>query len=144
MTDLVNVDLRRGSFVVSSYSATTAGFDVMNGWFVALGEDAADEALGEAVLTALSHCESDVPVPPRESNPIAPLLQSIGAKDWAEYAKGVKAVSVRASDELRIVPTENRGRDGFVEISDETASVAATASAAELGRAVRDALTRAR
>jgi hypothetical protein len=144
MIDLVNVDLRRGSLVVSSYSTTTAGFEVMNGWFVSLGGDVTDEALGGAVREALSHCRHDVPVPPRDSNPIAPLLEGVGVKSWAQYAKDVKAVSVRSNDTLTIVPTENRGRDGFVEISDKTIPLAAGASAAELGKAVRNALAQAR
>jgi hypothetical protein len=145
MTDLVNVDSRRGSLVVSSYSTTTAGFRVMNGWFVSLDDDVTDGDLGEAVLEALAHCRGGVPVPPRDSNPLRPLLDGVGVRNWAEYATDAKAVSVRSGDNLQVVPTENRGsRDGFVEIPDKTLRIPPPVTAAELGKAVRDVLAHAR
>jgi hypothetical protein len=141
---MASVEERAGSLVISSYSKTVAGFETMNGWFVAIDSDSDDAVVGEAVFNALGRSERVVPTPPVDSNPLAPLLKSLGVSSWRQYVKGVRSVSVYRDDKIEIVPCENRGsKEGFVEITDDAVKLSEP-TAAELGQAVRDALALAK
>ena len=139
-----HVDLRQDLLIVASYSKTVAGFWVMNGWFRTLSASSNNSLLGDAVLDALDRSASDVPTPPREARPDAPILAALGIKTTRKYEQGTKSVGVKsAAGEIEIKPTENRGRDGFVEISDIVLQVPGR-DPDHVGRVVREGLEQAR
>jgi hypothetical protein len=144
MKRLAQIDLRGDEMIVLSYSRTKPGFWVMNGKYVRLRANVADDDLGRAVERALSATEHDIP-PPSQDDPLpaAPVLKELGLKSYSSYMKGVRSVQVeRENSNVSVVPTRNEGsHGGFVELLDQTEQLESPTSR-KLGAAVRRALAR--
>lgn len=146
ITQSAGVDERVGKLIVTSYSQTTRGLWIASGpcFFDA---DTDDDRLGNAIHHALSHSEVGVPHPSRDE--LAQLqrewLQALKVRSVNAYMKGTRSVALHTHDDERIAvtPTENRGRDGFVEIEDAMEFLANDCAPVELAAAVRAALGRA-
>lgn len=141
---LASVDLRNGEYLVSTYSTTADGFDVMEGLPARLPGTALAGELGQAVIDALVRSREDIPTPGDLRNVTHPLLDMIGVRDYTSYARGVRQVSV-IEDENRITvtPTHNGGRSaGFTPKAEQAVEVLYR-SPGRVGEAVVEALEHA-
>jgi hypothetical protein len=140
----VNVYKRESELIVASYSKTTAGLWVMNGWLRQLRRDADDEALGVAIMSALDASENDVDVPVVDPNPDAPLLRMLGLRSYGVFMVGTQCVRVnRDGGTIQITPKRNGGgRNGFTELADRAERLE-TPVAQRIGTAARDGLQKA-
>lgn len=141
---LVSVDLRKGEYIVQSYSLCKAGYFIGNVKFERLAETVSDGELGEAVLRAKERSVKGVPNPaPREPLPsLVHLLEELGVRTYAQYVKGTKDVGVEffSGGIVDIAPHRNAGgKDGFVPIADARGTWN-NPDAEELGKAVRAGL----
>ncbi|WP_326557256.1 hypothetical protein [Micromonospora sp. NBC_01796] len=145
MTRLAALDLRRGRYVAYSSSLTTDGLWIANGVFDLLDEPADDRELGAAVRRMLDASRTGVPTPDLRGGPtpFAPLLDALGLRSWATYAKGTRHVDIEwDSDELLVSPTRNGGaREGFVGLGEHAVRLTDPGDD-ELGRTLRGALDR--
>jgi len=140
----VNVYKRESELIVASYSTTTAGFWVMNGWLRQVRAEADDGDLGAAIMSALDASENDIDMPAPTSNPDAPLLKMLGLRSYGAFMIGTQCVRVtRDGGAMQIPPKRNGGgRDGFTELTDRTERLE-TPTAQRIGTAVRDGLQKA-
>lgn len=140
----MNIYKRESELIVASYSKTTAGLWVMNGWLRQLHQEADDEGLGETILSALDASENDTAVSVPDPNPDAPLLKMLGLRSYGVFMVGTQCVRVsRDGDTTQVTPKHNKGgQNGFTELTDRTARLE-TATAQQIGTAVRDGLQKA-
>lgn len=143
VTEMVNVDLRRGEWFIASYSKTIPGFWVMNGWLRRLGSETSDEVIGAAVEEGFKASETGVEAPGRDANPAAPLLEMVGLRSFGAYMRGTRSVGImRDGESVTIEPMRNEGsRGGFTPLPDRAELIQRPARV-ELGKAVRDAIAR--
>lgn len=145
MTRLAALDLRKGRYVAHSSSLTVDGMWINNGAFVLLDEPADDRELGAAVCRMLDASRTGVPTPDLRGGPsaFAPILDALGLRSWATYAKGTRHVDVEGdADVVLVSPTRNGGgREGFVGLTEHTVRLTAPGDE-ELGAALRAALDR--
>jgi hypothetical protein len=136
------IDQRGQAFLVSSYSRTSDGFSIMNGFVRRMPLRSTDAELGEAIFEALAHSQIDIPTPPREAPvPWHAIRNGLGIGSEKEYMKGTISVSVdRSERKFVLTPTRNGGTsEGFVPIV-EAARSFESPSTDELGGAARAAL----
>ncbi|WP_405109494.1 hypothetical protein OG559_28650 [Micromonospora sp. NBC_01405] len=145
MTRLAALDLRRGRYVAHSSSLTTDGLWIANGVFDVLDGPADDRALGAAVHRMLDASRTGVPTPDLRGgpSPFAPVLDALGLRSYATYAKGTRQVDVeRDADAVLVSPTRNGGaREGFVGLTEHAVRLTDPGDE-ELGAALRAALDR--
>ncbi|WP_320069112.1 hypothetical protein [Micromonospora sp. RTGN7] len=145
MTRLAALDLRRGRYVAYSSSLSTDGMWIANGLFDLLDEPADDRTLGAAVRRMLDGSRAGVPTPdPRGGpSPFAPVLDALGLRSYATYAKGTRHVGVeRDADTVLVSPSQNGGaRVGFVGLTEYAVRLTDPGDE-ELGGALRAALDR--
>ncbi|MFC0005791.1 hypothetical protein [Micromonospora siamensis] len=144
MTRLAGLDLRRGRHVVHSSSLTVDGLWIANGVFELLDDSPGDKELGAAVRRMLDASRDGVPTPDLRGGPslFAPVLDALGLRSWATYAKGAVHVDVEQDGEdVLVSPTRNGGREGFVGLTEQSVRLAAPDDE-ELGVALRAALGR--
>ncbi|QDY07875.1 hypothetical protein FJK98_12435 [Micromonospora sp. HM134] len=144
MTRLAALDLRRGRYVAYSSSLCTDGMWIANGVFDILDTSTGDRELGAAMRRMLDASRTGVPTPDlRVASPLAPVLDALGARSYAIYAKGTRHVGVECdADVVLVSPTRNGGaREGFVELTEHTVRLT-TPDDEELGEALRGALDR--
>ncbi len=141
-------DLGNG-FLSHSYAKTEAGF-----WLAAepaqlLAQDATDEAIGTALLKALTRKQPVRATPSRNDylDIGDPLLTSVGLRSWTDVQRRAKMCAVEIRGEgLRFVPTVNERRDGaraFYDLEDQ-ALECSEAMPGPVGAAARVAIARAR
>lgn len=139
---LASADLRKGRIIVYSWSETKDGFWVTNGVFDLLDEGCADGDLGEAVLRMLDLSLSGVRTPNLVTgpSPFAAVLDALGLRTWAGYARTVRHAGIgRDNGRLTVTPTRNGGgKEGFVDLA-ELSLTLDSARAEPLGVAVRAA-----
>jgi hypothetical protein len=140
---LAGADLRKGQIIVYSWSETKDGFWVTNGAFDLLDQDCPDGDLGAAVLRMLDVSLAGVRTPNLRTgpSPFAAVLDALGLRTWAGYARTVRHAGVgRDGGRITVTPTRNGGaKEGFVDLTE--LSVAFDQPPAEpLGTAVRAAL----
>lgn len=145
MTEIAALDLRRGRHVAYSSSHTVDGFWVANGVFELLDTAAGDQELGTAVRRMLDASRTGIPARDLRNgpSPFAPILDALGLRTYATYARGTLHVHVeRNGDDVLVSPSRNGGaREGFV--GDDAQAVRLTdPDDAELGAALRSALDR--
>ncbi|SBT46039.1 hypothetical protein [Micromonospora narathiwatensis] len=147
MTRLAALDLRRGRYVAHSSSLTADGMWIANGTFQVLDEPADARELGAAVRRMLGASRAGVPTPALRDgpSPFAPVLDALGLRTWATYAKGTRHVDVEQDAGTVVVsPTRNGGaREGFVGLTEHAVRLTDPGDA-ELGEALRAALDRSR
>lgn len=146
ITQAAGVDQRADQLIVTSYSRTTKGL-----WIAAdssiLDAIVDDVDLGNDIREALNRSELGVPHPTRDE--LAQLqrewLRTLGMRSVSAYMKGTRSVAVHTHDEghIALTPTENRGRDGFVEIQEAKTLLPGDTPPLELAGAVRAALDQA-
>ncbi|WP_329110171.1 hypothetical protein OG792_14825 [Micromonospora sp. NBC_01699] len=145
MTRLAALDLRRGRYVAHSSSLTTDGMWVANGVFDLLDEPADDRELGAAVRRMLDASHAGVPAPDLRGgpSPFAPVLDALGLRSFATYAKGTRHVDIEGdADKVLVSPTRNGGpREGFVGLGEHAVRLT-DPDDDELGRTLRAALDR--
>lgn len=136
------VTARGDRVVVESYSRTEDALWVANGHFEILTEPVSDSGLGRAVLAALEVSDEGILTPDWPLEPrVRPVVRALGLSSERAFMKGAVAASVdRTADELRLTPTTNRPRGGFVRKKTGATEIAGDPSAAELGAGVRRAL----
>lgn len=109
------------------------------------------ELLGQSVVGAL-HTSNRRPLPDRNLRADPPdreFLTWLGLRSFGQYMRGVRNVSVRAFfddqiGEVSFTPSRNEGpRGGFTPMIEEHFSVAFE-NPAQLGRAVQEAMRKAR
>jgi hypothetical protein len=143
MEQSANVYKRESELIVASYSKTTAGLWVMNGWLRQLHQEADDESLGVVIVSALDASENDIDVPVVDPNPDAPLLKMLGLRSYGVFMVGTQCVRIsRDGDTIQVTPKRNGGgRNGFTELTDRIERLE-TPTAQPIGTAVRDGLQR--
>lgn len=145
---LSNVDLRAGEYIVQTYSQTEDGFWVLDGQPIRLPSDASPGELGQATKDALEVSRQDIANPPREANTARPLLEMLGLRDYATYARGTRSVGVRADDtpdgeQIKITPKRNGGaRNGFTPLKEHQIAFSYD-SPGQLGKALIEAFEHA-
>jgi hypothetical protein len=139
-----NVYKRESKLIVASYSKTTAGLWLVNGWLRQLHQETDDEGLGETILSALDASENDIDVPAADPNPDTTLLKMLGLRSYGVFMVGTQCVRVsRDGDTTHVIPKHNRGgQNGFTELTDR-AEPLETPTAEQIGTAVRDGLQKA-
>ncbi len=146
ITQSAGVDQRADKLIVTSHSQTTSGVWIDNGCAF-VNADTDDTVLGETLRQALSRSELGVPHPSRDAlaERQKEWLRARQARSISAYMKGTRSVALHSDDEghIAVTPTENRGRDGFVEILEARELLPGDIAPAELAAAVRAALEKA-
>lgn len=158
MNGSVAVDARIDGMYIIGYSLNKAGFHSMNGLLCVLPPDSSAVDIGRAVLDVLTMSSVTQPLPDAvDSPPLIELLARAGVRTWAQYARGVRHVTVgkfkgtgqnliSPRGPLFVTPHENQGpKGGFAGLVDLTAEVdPETVTPEQLGKAVAAALAAAR
>lgn len=142
MTRAAAVYLRHGRYLITASSETEAGFWYDTGLVETLPETAEAADLGAAVLRCLSGSKRGVPTPDFRSGGGSPhpILVAAGVGTDGAFMKGARHVGVEERDDaVMIMPSENRGTEGFVGLPDRVVRTGGT-GAGELGAAVRAAI----
>jgi hypothetical protein len=148
------VQLRPGRLIVSSWSATEGRFPafIQDDWAEAVPEQVADTELGALVRQALAASRDGVPYPDFRNDPEPArrrkmLFKLAGVRTETEFARSTRSVSIAWQDtepEFTITPERNGGRhEGFTQMLDRVITVEVDLDDADLGAAVRSALTAA-
>lgn len=90
---VAQIDERAGKLIVSSYSQTTSGLWIMNGWFQVVDADVDDTTLGGVLVEALARSENEIPKPSREELRAGydkPILRALGLRSTGRYIEGTK------------------------------------------------------
>jgi hypothetical protein len=149
-TALVTVYARAGQYFIEGYDRTRwqeAGFWVASGTVVTLDQSASDAELGAAAVQLLSQSRPDVDIPTREAAPKveAMLFRAMRVTSRKASMQGTKACSLgRNARRFLLTPLVNggsRGEDGGYRPLDpvQTMQLPADATAASVGKALRDA-----
>ncbi len=144
MEQMASIAQRERKLIVSSWS-NTENFWIMNGWFAILDVETDDPALGQAIREALSRTKTGIPTPPRAELGNNPIRKALGLRSERAYMEGTRSVLVLAENDapdLEVIPQENKGRDGFIEIEDATEHLPRDVPSTQLAAAVRRAFAR--
>lgn len=139
--------LSRGDriFVHPVFRATT-GLSLTGSPVLVLNSSASDAELGDAVADALARNKVNVPPPAspeQEKALLSPILQAAGLKSWTAFSKGALSLWVEHDDELTVLPLKKTSsRGAYLGEADSELRVPLPASSAQIGAAVREALTR--
>jgi hypothetical protein len=142
---------RDGRVFVHPYSLTQSGFRIMDGLPDVVESLENAEILGEALVAAL-HASNRRSLPDRNLRTDPPdreFLAWLGLRSYGQYMRKVRDVSVLAFfddhiGEVELTPSRNEGpRGGFTPMIEERFSVAFE-NPAQLGRAVQEAMSKAR
>jgi hypothetical protein len=118
----INVDLRRGEYVVWSSSQTVSGIWYMNGVFARVPENASAADLAGAIEQALAASATGLPDrAPRDPDPFTPVLKAVKAPSYAKYAASAQVCAVEQDgDEVTVVAYRNNGpRQGMSALLDQ-------------------------
>lgn len=140
---MVEVDRRKGEYIVCVYSQTGKGVWVLDGTPERLSQDATPDQLGATIDAALDRSRSGLPELTRDSKPAQPLLDLLQVRDYATYAKGTRSVEVyRDGDTIEVTPRRNEGgRNGFTPIEEEIITFSPT-TAEQIGEEILNAFTK--
>jgi hypothetical protein len=139
------VYLRKNAYFINPLVGSAGGEPCLFSPPVTMLPDSASPArIGEAVQAALAASHPNASWPTDWKALIAPLLSAAGAKDWASFAKGTRALR---ADELRgrvvfLPTTSKKERSAFTPIGQEFTVDADLSDAVKLGEAVQLALSR--
>lgn len=129
------VDARGAEVFVTPWSLIPSGLWKVNPSVEVLPAEVPAVQLGTAVLAALDQSEAGLNDP--DENTLSVLLRAAGVRSWAEYVRGLAAVSInRRGSLVKIVPQRNLGaREGLEPLTDATETLTQP-DAGELGAAV--------
>jgi hypothetical protein len=140
------VDLRRGLYLVTSYSAANLA-KVANGWVESASVSVTDAELGALVRSAMAESRTGVPFPNFRNSPspsIPKLLKLAGVSSYSRYVSGVRNLLVACEPDvatLTITPSRNEGaRGNFKPLPDARTELPADIGDGELGAAIRAGL----
>lgn len=145
---MVDVDLRQGQYLVSTYSKTPKGVWVVDGLPTFFPDDTTPDVLGAAIREALERSRAGIPELTRDSDPARPLLNLLGLRNYGAYMKGLRTVEIRSdlsddTETINVTPMRNEGpRGGSTPISEERQAFAYT-SPEHLGATVISAFRKA-
>jgi hypothetical protein len=129
---------------IDPLAVTTSGVAISRGERVARLGQPSDEALGEAVVQALSVAGNVVPHPKQDEWPreMGTWLKAMGYPSYQRFMRDNVALSVTVdADRLRLLPMQRSGgRGGYEHRPDLSTSLAVSASSSELGAAIRSAM----
>ncbi len=136
----------RDRFFVYPESKTSAGVWLATGPFTSAPLDAAPEALGELIATALEGSLAGVPHPSSWIGLAQPRLEAAGKKSEADFMRGAQLVCVAAEPpELTLHATHNGGgkgaSKGFHDIAASSRSLPVDLTSMDLGAAFLQMLT---
>lgn len=134
---------RRGFLYVRTKLLTEDGLWLEDGPCRKLAEDSRADEIGDAVLEALARSGTIIPHPTEWKNVDEdnPILQASSIKRWSTFRKGARTLGIGLeAGELTLSPTRNEREDGFVYLDSEL-RLPATASSAEIGETVNEALS---
>jgi hypothetical protein len=149
----VSVELQKnGRVFVQPYSKTFEGASIGDGLPAVIASMTDAQVLGSSIVAGL-HASNRRPLPNRNLRvdpPDRELLEWLGLRTYGQYMRGVRTLSVRATydntdiAEVTITPERNEGpRGGFTPILEERFSIDFE-SPEQLGRAVQEAMKKAR
>lgn len=148
MIRVVMVDARGDRIVVSSYSRTVDGVNVLNGWFKTLPADVDSSTLGTAVREALDRTGDKHPHAGREHREAMSraLWSQMGVRSYSAYLRGARGVAVTVADPGKVItvtPLRNGGTSGpekgFTYNVDAEVTIPSSSTDEELGRTVMEA-----
>lgn len=141
MERFCSVYQRRGKIYVQAQSRTTTGLLLVDGDVHVVDEDIPEGVLGETIVRSLGESRQ-IPHPKTTKGLLDPLLKAMGVRSWRSLIQGCWKADVAAGEVIEVESSRNLGaREGFAPIL-PARQLPASVSAAELGRAVRDALDR--
>jgi hypothetical protein len=135
----------RDRVLIHPWQRTTTGLGIASEPYISLPLDANFTALGNCVLTALTHSGQSVPHPSSWKGLEAPRLKAAGVKSEKAFQSGARSLTVdRVDQALRIEPSRNGGTKGeskgFEPLPKLSTSLPLTSTAEKLGSAIRAAL----
>jgi hypothetical protein len=133
--------------LVCAESKTSAGFWVIAEPYVVLPLATEPEALGNAVIEALSHSLGDVPTPKDWKALAQRRLKAAGTKSEKDFQSGSRLVAIKQSSAgLTVEPHHNGGahgeKKGFHELKELEVVLTSNASHDQIGTAVLEAFTK--
>ena len=127
--------------LIHPWQETTAGLGIAGEPYVNLPLDVELKALGDAVLSALSHSGKTVPHPASWKDLDKPRLQAAGVKSEKAFQSGTRSLSVERGQAFRLEPSRNGGSKGstkgFEPLPELSTSLPLSSTAAALGQAIR-------
>lgn len=132
---------RKGSLYLIASLQTDSGLWIKSGPCTVLETATSAAVLGEAILEALGRSGAIIPHPSDWKSVVddSPVLQAAGVKSWRTFRKRARYLSIALYDEFMLTPTANQGSQGFAHQPDAMLSLPPSATADELGEAVKRA-----
>jgi hypothetical protein len=141
MMKMAGAYMRKGEFLIHSNSRLTSGAWLETEPFFRASRDADPRTLGQLLRSAIAASSEGVPHPDNWNNYPERTLQMANVKSWNAFMKGSRSCSVEQDNEkLRFIPTENRGREGFVQSHDLRFEISAAATDDVLGESLIKAI----
>jgi hypothetical protein len=107
---MASVDQRGSALVVASWSKTTAGFWIANGWFRILEVGVREDELGSIALSAFDQSSEGAPLPDRHKVPLPPGAKALKVRSYKQYSMGTKSAQLlRVSGSVTVTPMKNQG-----------------------------------
>ena len=134
---------RKGSIYITASLRTEDGLWIEDGPCTKLDLTETSMDIGDALLEALSRSGRVIPHPTEwksvdEDNPI---LDAAGIKRWRTFRRGTRCLSIALLEELTLTPTAAEGSQGYAHLPDEMIRLPVSATANDVGNAVRRALS---
>jgi hypothetical protein len=108
---------RAGLVLVNRVDTTTEGIPVSTDQVLTFGLDASPDLVGQGLLDVVRQARSHIPPLSRSEwvTGFDPVLRAAGVRSWRAFIRGCRDLSVfDEGDELRLVPSVNKGaREGF-------------------------------
>ena len=123
--------LKGGKIYIQGYAQTTSGVWIATGPVYVSGLSQVDEA-ASLIRASLEHSVQGVPHPSREDwkKVQRPMLDALGAKNWAALAKGAKAVGIECEHGIvKLSPSFDYGNEGGEDRPDQAITVLLDADA---------------
>lgn len=136
-----NIFQLRDRYFTHPLRKTTAGVWLASPEYVSIPLSALDKELGAVVLTALQQSDGIVPHPTSWIEVSTSRLLAAGVKSEKAFMTGARLVSIKGTDLIQLEPHVNGGasgpQKGFSPIPDRSTSLSYSASAEDLGAAIR-------
>lgn len=139
-----NIYQLRDRYFICPLRKTTAGVWLASPEYVCIPLSALDKDLGAAVLAALSQSDGVVPHPTSWTEVSTSRLRAAGAKSERAFMTDARLVSIKCTDSIELEPNVNGGasgpQKGFSPIPGRSSSLPISASAEDVGAAIRQSL----
>ena len=134
---------RKGSLYLIASLRTDSGLWIKSGPCTVLETTVSAQVLGEAVMETLTRSGAIIPHPTvwKSVDDDNPVLQAAGVKSWKTFRKRARYLSIALYDEFMLTPTANEGNQGFTHQPDAMLRLPPSATASEIGAAVKQAFS---